>query len=453
MIVFRRRLIFWLIKAYVKKSKKTLMFSFLFGLIIFFFLAFGSRYVNKIFPLAKKSTIGVVGVYRQDNLPPLVVGHLSRGLTSVAEDGSIKPDLASSWEVADKGKTYIFHLKKNNFFRDGKEVTSDSVLYNFSDVKIEKPDKYTLVFKIKDAYSPFLVTVSRPIFKKGFVGVGSYQIENVKLNGEFVQSLTIASAKDKFDRKNFLFYPTEEALKTAFLLGEISQASGIGGNNLKDIPFDKFPNIRVQKSSNYSRLVTLFFDTTDSSLSDEKLRLALDYALPDTFVGGDRAYLPYSPKSIYYNTDIQEKEQDFEHAKLLLSSSNTASDSAQIPSFTIKTLRKYKPTAESIAAAWKHIGVKTSIEEVDGIPNKFQIFLGDFNLAKDPDQYTLWHSEQPNNITKYKNLRIDLLLEEGRKKVNIDERKQIYADFQKYLADDVPAIFLYFPIEYSAVRK
>ncbi len=79
--------------------------------------------------------------------------------------------------------------------------------------------------------------------------------------------------------------------------------------------------------------------------------------------------------------------------------------------------------------------------------------MGDFYLPRDPDQYTLWHSGQKNNITKYKNLRIDKLLEDGRKTVDLDERKTIYADFQKYLIDDVPAVFLYFPTEYQIKRK
>lgn len=451
MIVFRRRLIFWLIKAYIKKWGKTVMFSFLFGLIVFFGLLWGSQYFTKLIPLTKKVTVGVVGAYRQDNLPPIVVKHLSRGLTKVAEDGTVKPDLAASWEIQDSGKTYVFHLKPNQYYRDGKEVTSDTISYNFSDVTVEKPDKHTIVFHLKDAYSPFLVTVSRPVFKKGFVGIGDYQIEDIKLNGNFVQSLSIVSVKDRLDRKQFLFYPSEEAVKMAFILGEVSEIYNITDITFKDVSFEKFPNATVEKLSDYSRLVTLFFNTKDEHLSDEKLRLALGYAIPDTFAGGERAHLPYSPKSIYFNKDLAISVQDFEHAQVLLSSSSMASGSAK--PLTIKTLKKYKKTAENIAAAWEHINIDTTIEEVDSIPNEFQIFLGDFNLAKDPDQYTLWHSEQANNITKYKNLRIDKLLEDGRKTVDFDDRKKIYDDFQKYLTDDSPASFLYFPVEYKIVKK
>lgn len=62
-------------------------------------------------------------------------------------------------------------------------------------------------------------------------------------------------------------------------------------------------------------------------------------------------------------------------------------------------------------------------------------------MPKDPDQYILWHSDQVNNIVRYKNLRIDKLLEDGRSVTNINERKEIYSDFQKYLMDDLPASF------------
>jgi peptide/nickel transport system substrate-binding protein len=119
----------------------------------------------------------------------------------------------------------------------------------------------------------------------------------------------------------------------------------------------------------------------------------------------------------------------------------------------MKILTKYKRTAQTIAQNWKQIGVKVKIEEVDTVPKDFQLYVGDFNVPKDPDQYTLWHTGEINNITKFSNLRIDKLLEDGRKTVNQEERLKIYFDFQKYLIDESPASFLYFPYEYEFVRK
>jgi peptide/nickel transport system substrate-binding protein len=457
MAVIRKRLIFWLIKAYIKKSGKTLMICFVAGLILFAGFAVASRYFSQItIPFSQKQTIGLVGAYTQDNLPREVVSNLSSGLTQLDDDGSIKPNLAESWETLDNGKTYVFKLRKGQYFNNGKELTSENVSYRFSDVTVERPDDYTIVYKLKDAYAPFLVTVSRPVFDTGYVGVGDYRIEKVDLNGNFVQSLTLVSTKSRHDTITYEFYPSEEALKMAFLLGEVNEAKGLVTNNYHESSFLNFPNTTVKEDANYSRLVTLFFNTTDSTLSDKRIRIALSYAIPDVFPGGQRAYLPYSPESTYYNNDIPQKKLDYEHAKELMQPAAEASGSAQSSApqeLTIKTLKKYKPTADVIAAGWKNIGINTIVEEVDAIPDQYQIFLGDFNLPRDPDQYTIWHSDQRNNITRYKNLRIDKLLEDGRKTNNPEERIQLYKDFQRYLMEDAPAAFLYFPTEYAVVRK
>jgi peptide/nickel transport system substrate-binding protein len=323
-------------------------------------------------------------------------------------------------------------------------------------VTTQRPDEYTLIYKLKDAYSPFLVTVTRPVFDYGYVGSGDYRVEKVERNGSFVQSLTISSVKNRQNTITYEFYPTESALKLAYLLGEISEAQGVTDISYNKASLDKYSNTKVTQHVDYSRLVTLFFNTTDPDLSDKKLRLGLSYGIPDTFKEGLREYLPYSPKSIYYNNDVEIRKLDYAHAKLLMLSSDGASQSAQksLPSvLTIKTLQKYASVAQGIADSWKNLGIKTTVDVVDSVPNQYQIFLGEFNVPKDPDQYTLWHSNSKNNITHYKNLRIDKLLEDGRKTVDINERKKFYNDFQKYLTDDAPAAFLYFPSDYMVMRK
>lgn len=455
MVVVRKRLIFWLIKAYIKKSGKIIALSFFLSLIVFLALLFGSSHFLKFLPVEKKTSIGLIGAYTQDDLPPIVLEKLSRGLTSVEPDGSIQPDLATSWVEKDNGKTYEFTLKNNIYFNNGEKFTSDKIFYNFSDVTVEKPNESKIIYKLKDAYIPFLVTVSKPIFTNGFTGVNDYRISDIKRNGNFVQSLTLSSTKNRFDQIRFQFYPSEDAVKMAFLLGEVSQANGISNPTFKDTSFTTFKNTNVTKKTNYSRLVTMFYNNADSVLSDKKFRLALTYALPKNYPQGQKTYMPYLPHSIYYNHEAEERVQDYSHAKVLLDATNTASGSGEkkLPTLTIKTLKKYRATANEIANSWKNVGINTQIEEVERIPSNFQIYLGEFNLPQDPDQYALWHSSQQTNITKYKNLRIDKLLEDGRKTTDLEERKRLYNDFQKYLMEDAPASFLYFPYEYELVRK
>lgn len=451
MAVLRRRYLFWLIKAYLKKWGKIIIFSFFIGLTIFFLLLRISPMILRFIPLEKKVVVGMTGPVTIETIPTEIVDKLSRGLTKVEKDGVVKPDLASSWDIEENGKTYIFYLRKDVSFSDGTSFTTKDITYQFSDVQISKPDDYTIIFTLKDAYAPFPVTVAKPILRRGYIGTGEYKINNIELNGTFIRSLQLVSTKNRFKIENYIFYDTNEALKVAFAMGELTRAVGLTDASVKNANLTTFPNVTSERIINDKRLVTLFFNTEDSVISDKKLRNSLTYALPDTFSDGQRVHHPYAPSTWYYNTELT-RSQDFDHAKLLLTSSiESASASAQ-PELTVKTLAKYKKTAEEIADAWEKIGVTLTIEEVTKVPEEFQLYLGDFNLPRDPDQYTIWHSGQSNNITKLKNLRIDKLLEDGRKTPNQEERLKIYLDFQKYLLDESPAAFLYIPYEFELIR-
>lgn len=406
-----------------------------------------------LIPFREKQIVGMVGAYKVDNLPPEIYRKVSYGLTIINEDGTVSPGIADRWTITDNGKTYTFYLKSNLKFSDGDTVTSDKINYNFADATVERPDKQTIIFKLKDAYAPFLVTVSQPVFKSGSVGVGEYEIADVELNGGFVKQLQVVSTKNKFDTIYYSFYPSEEALKYAFALGEVTQAKNITDDSFKQTNFKSFPNAKLEQITNYNKLVALFYNTNDSVLSDKKIRNGLSYALPNEFRYGKRTYVSFSPKSKFHTKELLLREQDFNHAKLLLESSQESASNAAAITLEIKTQEKYLPVAKEIQQTWAKAGVNTTIETVDSVPDRFQIFLGDFTLPRDPDQYVLWHSDQQSNITKYKNLRIDKLLEDGRKVTNVSQREQIYEDFQKYLHDDSPASFLYFPYTYTIVRK
>jgi peptide/nickel transport system substrate-binding protein len=453
MIFFkRRRLVIWLLKAYLKKWRKTIFISFIVGLGVFFVLKYGVNYFIPLIPFTQNQTVGLTGAYTGENLPPVIIYKISSGLTTVEINQNIKPNIAKSWEIKNDNKTYIFHLRDNVYFSDGSKLTSDDINYNFIDVSVGRPNKQTIIFNLKYKYSPFLVTVSKPIFKKGYIGTGEYRVSSINLNGSFVQSISLVSVKSGYKEISYQFYPTEESLKTAFMLGEVSQIQGVknlifNGKNMAD-----FPNVIQSKRIDYSQLVTLFYNLNDQVLSDKRLRDALSYAIPDSFKNGIRNYGPFNPISWVAKNGLTTYSQDLDHAKLLIKDSLTASQSSKLI-IVLKTLPQYEEIAKIIKSEWEKIGIKTNIETIQSLPLDFQAFLGDFNVPKDPDQYMLWHSSQNNNISNYKNLRIDKLLEDGRQTYDLDQRRKIYEDFQKYLLDDPPAAFLYFPYIYDVKRK
>lgn len=450
MIFFRRRLFFWLVKAYLRRWRKAILFFFVIGLGIFFLLKEYSGFIlSKVF-LNKRQVIGIVGSYTPDTLPPPVMADLSRGFTSIQPDGTPIPDVVEKWIIQDSGKKYVFSLKKRVYYTDGTELTSSTIPAMFRNVLVDRPDKYTIAYTLKNSYSPFLVTVSRPILKNGYIGVGNYKIKKLSLNGNFVESISLVSIKNALDTKTYNFYPSEEALKLAFSLGEVTKMIGLSTLSVGNDTFASFPNASVQKVISYRRLVTVFYNTKDKTLSNEKLRGALSYSLPDDFSEGIRNHSPFSPLSWASSGLTAEHQQDINRAESLLSQS--ASSSSQ-PVFTIHTPKKYEKVAREVSSAWKQIGIRAQVELSESAPNNFEIFLGDFIVPKDPDQYTLWHRNQENNITRYSNVRIDKLLEDGRTEIDMDVRRKVYADFQKYLLVDSPASFLYFPFEYEVTRK
>lgn len=451
MIVLRKRLLFWLIKAYLKKWGKNILIYFGIGLVVFFLLNKTLSYFITRLPFVEKETIGIVGAYTIDSLPQEVLSKISKGLTRTDPDGIVSPDLAGKWKIAPNGKGYAFYLRKNLYFSDGSNLTSNDVNYDFADVSVVRPDKYTIIFNLKDNYSPFITTVTRPIFKKNFIGIGDYKIKKIKLNGNFIESIELYSEKYHKALAYQLFYPTVAALKTAFSLGELSRISNLPDINFKNTTFNSFKNVKIEKKVNHNRLATLFYNLKDKTISSKTFREGLNYTLPDVFEQGERNSTPL-PFFSYANQGGYNTLQDIEHAKQLIDKSEAATGSGKI-FLTIHTLPKYEATAKVIAQIWKKLNIDTKIQVTNQIPDSFQIFLGEFNVSPDPDQYALWHSSQVNNISHYENVRIDKLLEDGRKELDMQKRILIYNDFQKYLLSDPPASFLFFPYYYEVSRK
>lgn len=454
-MLVRRRYYTWLLKAYVKRWKKTILYSVLGGIIIFF-VAF-ALITFSIKPLLEKKVqkVGFAGAHTVQTIPDELLSDVSYGLTEVDPSGQIKPKAANKWEIKQNGKEYIFHIKQGQFFHDGTELTSETVNLNFKDVKKKVIDTYTVSYSLSAPYSPFLTTVSKPLFRNNYVGLGDYKVRNFELNGGYIKSMTLQLKDNSTYKKIFYFYPTREALKTAFALGEVDTLEGINNLSVEGATdFSEWKNIHVDRNVNYSELVVLFYNNLHNELSNKKLRQALNYAVPQEFEEGVRSFSPIAPQSIYFSSSPNSGISDIEIAQELFKSAQTPVGTK----LTIATVEEFIPVAQKIEKEWEKLGLDISIQTVTDVrsisenPGDFTVLLYQIRLPKDPDQYTLWHSNQTNNIGRYKNLRIDKLLEDGRVTFEEDRRRTIYADFQKYLIDDVPASFLYFPYEYRVLR-
>ncbi len=435
------RLVFRIISTFLSRFKFIIFVSVFFGIIFFVSIRFLAPHIF----FGQKEIIGVTGRYTTSSLPNSILKLIGAGLTKLDVDGTPLPDLAKSWETTDNGRTWVFKLNKNNIWQDSKKMISSDINYQFSDVVVEKPDQETLVFKLQNMYSAFPAVVSKPIFKKGLLGTGEHKVKKLSISGNFVKSLTL---EDKQGNTTiYKFYPTEEITKTAFKLGEVNKLIDI----IDPSPFDKWPNIEVTKKTNKGEFVALFLNTSSLPLSEKNLRQALHYAINKEAFGAKRALSPISEDSWAYNSQVKPYDYDLDKAKKIF---------AELPKeikdnlvINLSTSPILLSQAEMIAKNWKELGINIKVQTMSTIPQDFQALLAIFDIPDDPDQYSVWHSTQTaTNISKYQNQRIDKLLEDGRSEINGEARRKIYLDFQRYLVEDSPAIFLYYPNTYTIKR-
>lgn len=428
-----------------KKYTRSLFIGFFIGLV-------ASLSFWKIYPLvlstlfAPVERIGMVGDFTPSTLPLSVQSLISTGLTQLSIDGTLRPALAGSWEATNSGKTFIFSLKKNKTWHGGSEVSAHDVNYNIRGVTFVPSDNQTLVAHLQYPYSPFPSLVSKPIFLPGLVGFGQYQVKGITLQGDLVKSLKLYSA-DESNRstKIYTFYRTEAQAVLAFQLGDLT--------NLEDISTPAavlhWGKVSIEKKVKYDRLVTLFFNLRNAQLAEKSSRQGLAYGIP--LLPYERAVSPISKTSWAYADNVRKYSFDPVQAKRLLSDSPLASAAGQL---TLSTFPTYLDVAQTIATSWTNLGVPTKVQVVSSVSPDYQILLSAQDIPPDPDQYPFWHSTQTQtNVTGYVNVKIDKLLEDGRQELDTTNRQKIYADFQRRLVEDAPAVFLYYPYSYSVKRS
>lgn len=437
------RYIFSLVSAFLSRFKGIFIIGIAFGILVYL----TSRTFLPLFFAKENERIGIVGRYPLDKLPSSILELAGEGLTDLNEDGSVRSGIASSWEAKDDGKTWIFHLNEAKTWQDGKKITSQNIQITFSDVTVEKPDSKTIIFKLQNPFAPFPYIVSKPIFRKGFLGNGSWKIKKITVSGSNVEKIILA---DSFgNRKTYFFYPTEESAKLAFKLGQIDILSGVFSVN----PFDTWKTVKIVKNPDYGKYVAIFFNNEkDKATADKSLRQALSYAINKNFPEAPRAIGPISPNSWAYNPQVKPYDYDPQKAKDMIKDlPKNVRDNLTI---TLTSSPVLLSLAEGIRKDWETLGLKVNIQVAQGVPDQFDALLAIFDIPKDPDQYALWHSSQSaTNIANYNNPRIDKLLEDGRIEIDQEVRKKIYLDFQRFLVEDSPAVFLYYPTSYVVTRK
>ncbi len=443
-IISKIRVSFWFISGLFRKHLKVFVVSFFSSVIILLIL-------RTIYPtispylIPKMERVAVIGTYTPSNLPLSIQTLISSGLTAITTEGSPSSSLAESWNTSEDGKIYTFILRKQVFWHDQTEFKSSNINYNLRDAIILPKSGYEVEVRLNNPYVPLPILLSKPLFKKGLIGVGEYKVKSLKLNGDSVEYLELVASSINIPKKIYRFYPTEETAIIAFKLGEV--------DTIEDITDPRelinWNSVVVSEKVLLNRFVGLFFNTQHEYFKEKEIRQSIALATPSFY--GEKPLGSISPLSWAYYPKVKSYEQNLDTAQKKLADTPLASSSNTI---VISTFQNLLTTANKIIEEWAKAGIHAEVKVENSIPNDFQILLATQEIPPDPDQYPLWHSVQSStNLTKLVDPKIDKLLEDGRVSKDIDERLGIYADFQRFIAEESPVAFLYYPRLYTVKRK
>lgn len=465
------RKLYWYISTYIRKHGLLFLVTVV-GAILFFWLVIPM--LNQRITLKKRLYIAVVGQYSLSSLPTAIKNQMSVGLTTVGNNLEAEPSLAERWAVENEGKQYRFVLKKGVYWQDGSLLTPADINYNFSDVEtISTPND--VIFTLPEVFAPFPLTVSEPLLKsvavKHFlfpdtvkiVGIGQYRMISYRLQGSYLKEFQLEGSDARYI---YRFYLTEDEAVQAFKKGEVDVLLNL--SSCYDLC--SWQHLEIDKELAYNRYLAVFFNNSDPLLT-KNIRQALSYALSKDY-GEARAIGPINPKSWAYLEGGKDYAKDWDRAADRLI--------AEMPReplhFELTTTAGFSADADTMKQEWEAFGqyaaqkcrASNDVQEknlcdnlllqiaikISSFPdtNNYQLMLMGQETNPDPDQYLMWHSSQSTNFTHYKNTRIDSLLENGRHTFDQEQRKLIYQEFQQYLLEDPPAIFLRYLDNYSIAR-
>ena len=210
----------------------------------------------------------------------------------------------------------------------------------------------------------------------------------------------------------------------------------------------------------------LAFNTRDPLLKDVRVRQAVGYAIDRTaiihYLFRDFARPAYSllpPESWAYNADVPHYDHNPDRARQLLEQAGYPAVNGVRFHLTMKTSTDESPrlVAAVLQQQLRDVGIALDIRTFEFATFLSDVIRGAYQVHtlrwvggnEDPDIFEyVFHSAKfspkGGNRTYYANPRIDALIDQARGELNQNARKQIYAEIQQILADDLPYINLWY---------
>ena len=404
----------------------------------------------------------------------------------------VVPELAEAIEHPDP-LTYIARLRHGVLFQNGRELTSDDVVYTFRSfldptfkgrsgayrvlAAVNPLDQYTVEFKLKSPLNSFPINLVMGIVQSGSgsanartpIGTGPYRLK------EFIPDDHVSLAA--FDQY-FGGRPRNDGIVLKVIPDDTMRGLELRKGSVDLIVNDLSPDI-VWQLQREGRLhvetapgtdyAYIGLNLNDPILSHVEVRKAIGYAIDrDAIVKYLRRGFATTavgivpPMSWAFEHNVFDFTHDPAEAGRLLDAAGFPDPDGPGPlprfrlSLKTSTTEVYRIQAAAIQHDLARVGIAIDVRSsefqtlsADVLRGNFQMYTLQFVGVTDPDILRLvYHSQQvpPTglNRVRYRNSDVDRLIEEASAAVDDQQRRAYYAEAQQRIAQDVPYIALWY---------
>lgn len=406
---------------------------------------------------------------------------------------NLQPWLAERWEVPDP-LTYVFHLRKDVRFHDGARLTSKDVKWTFDSIlngsvisakastfkfvqSVDAPDDWTVIFRLKEPYATLLWNVSDGAiaivpygsdkdFNRALTGSGPFRFVSAVQDSEVILERNNDYWGDRAHVPRVRFAVIPDATTRALELRKGSADVAINAISADMVvALRKEPQLEIETAPgtiyNY-----LAFNLRDPVLKDVRVRQAMAYALDREqiihYLWRDLAQPAPGilPKQHWaFHGDVPAYSYDPARARKILDDAGYAEKDGVRFRLTMKT--STEETTRLLAAVlqqqFRKVGIALEIRSFEFATFYSDVVKGAFQLYslrwiggnEDPDIFEhVFHSSsfppKRANRSYYVNPQVDSLINRGRVELDQEKRRQVYAELQIILAEELPYINLFY---------
>lgn len=418
----------------------------------------------------------------------VVHGNILEGLTKLSESGGVLPLLADNWDISADGTRYTFFLKKNVRFHDGSSFDASTVKYSFQraiDAGNRNKLKETLFDNIVSIFTPDVHTVElilhhanpHTLFRLAEnpavilhpdtaaqathhpVGTGPYQLSG-RVRGESISLIRWPEYRDvdqiRIHDVTFRFIDSPEAQLKTILQGEIDMLFNIATENVDRFLTNNRYEVLMGNSSSKGLLA---INNARPPLNDVRVRRAIMHAIDrEGFIrnaldGRARAIgSHFAPTDPGYLNLTGMYPYDPEAARMLLTSAGV--DTLDL-TLTLPPTPYARTGGPIIAKALSDVGIRITQKHLSWSDWLDGPFKGDFDITiinhVEPLDYHIY--TRPDYYFGYDSPLFRDLVKRHMTSANPRERRTLFHQIQRHLAEDSVNAWLFTPQISTVVRK